>query len=65
MEFTWAFVSMNFSSGFPKVNGKMLVMVMVNQIMLFIIAPIHCSSELAAKLFYKFMVKNLMFHLIL
>ena len=51
---------MDFISGFPKVDDKASIMVVVNRFSkysIFIAAPELCSSEVVADLFYKDMVK--------
>lgn len=61
-------VEVHFISGFPKVDGKASVMVVVDRFSkyaIFIVSPTLCSSEIATELFYKFVVKVLVFHLIL
>ena len=60
LESLWLSVSMNFISGFPKVDDKASIMVVVNRFSkysIFIAAPELCSSEVAADLFYKYVVK--------
>ena len=59
-ERSWLSVSMDFISGFPKVDGKSSIMVVVDRFSkysVFIAAPVLCSSEVAAELFYKHVVK--------
>ena len=56
----WLSISMDFISGFPKVNGKASIMVVVDRFSkyyVFIAAPEICSSEVAADMFYKFVVE--------
>ena len=56
----WLSVSMDFIPGLPKVDGKASIMVIVDMISkysVFIVAPELCSSEVAADLFYKYVVK--------
>ena len=56
LERPWLSVSMDFISGFPKVDGKASIMVVVDRFSkysVFIAAPELCSSEVAAELFYK------------
>ena len=51
---------MDFISGFPKVDGKASIMVVVDRFSkysVFIAAPKLCSSEVAADLYYKYVVK--------
>ena len=59
-ESPWLSVSMDFISGFPKVDGKASIMVIVDRFSkysVFIAAPELCSSEVAAGMFYKNVVK--------
>ena len=59
-ERSWLSVSMDFISGFPKVDGKASIMVVVDRFSKYsvcIAAPELCSSEVAADLFYKYVVK--------
>ena len=54
-EKSWVFVSMDFISGFPKVNGLSLVLVMVNKFLkyaVFITAPHLCIVEQTTELFF-------------
>ncbi|WMV33116.1 hypothetical protein MTR67_026501 [Solanum verrucosum] len=56
----WLSVSMDFIFAFPKVDGMASIMVVVDRFSkysIFIAAPNLCSSEIAAKLFYKYVVK--------
>ncbi|KAH0664069.1 hypothetical protein KY284_029000 [Solanum tuberosum] len=56
----WLSVSMDFISGFPKVDGMASIMVMDDRFLkysIFIVAPNLCSSEIAVELFYKYVVK--------
>ena len=51
---------MDFISGFPKVDAKASIVVVVDRVSkysFFIAAPELCSSEVDADLFYKYMVK--------
>ena len=60
-EHPWASVSMDFISGFPRVDGKASIMVVVDRFSKYgicIAAPTLCSSEIAVELFYKHVVKN-------
>ena len=53
-------VNMDFISGFPKVDGKASIMVVVDRFSkysVFLVAPELCSSEVVADLFYKYLVK--------
>ena len=59
-ETSWLSVSMDFISRFPKIDGKTSIMVVVDRFSKYsvcIAAPELCSSEVAADLFYKYMVK--------
>ena len=61
-ERTWLSLSMDFIFGFPKIDGKASIMVVVDRFskyFVFIAAPRLCSSEIAADLFYKYVVKYL------
>ena len=56
----WLSVSMDFISGFPKVDGKASIMVVVyrfSKYSVFVATPELCSSEIAVDLFYKYVVK--------
>ncbi|KAG6533506.1 hypothetical protein ZIOFF_007381 [Zingiber officinale] len=56
----WVSVSMDFISGFPKVDGMSSIMVVVDRFSkyaIFIAAPSACSSDVAAELFYRHVVK--------
>ncbi|WMV25448.1 hypothetical protein MTR67_018833 [Solanum verrucosum] len=56
----WLSVSMDFISGFPKVDDKASIMVVVDRFLkysVFIAAPNLCSSEISTELFYKYVVK--------
>ncbi|CAL5371561.1 unnamed protein product [Camellia sinensis] len=56
----WVSVSMDFISGLPKVNGMRSVMVVVDRFSkyaVFIPAPHACPADVAADLFYKYVVK--------
>ena len=58
-EWLWLSVSMDFISGFPNVDGKSSIMVVVDRFskyVVFVAAPVLCLSEVAADLFYKYMV---------
>ncbi|XP_015084295.1 uncharacterized protein LOC107027726 [Solanum pennellii] len=60
LEMPWLLVSMDFNFGFPKVDSKASIMVIVDRFskyFVFIVAPELCSSEIAADLFYKYVVK--------
>ena len=51
---------MDFISGFPKVDGKASIMVVVyrfSKYSVFVATPELCSSEIAVDLFYKYVVK--------
>jgi len=53
-------VSMDFIVGFPKVDGMNTIMVVVNRFTkyaVFVVAPMVCTAEVAAELFYRNMVK--------
>ena len=59
-ERSWLSVSMDFIFGFSKVDGKASIMVVVyrfSKYSVFFAAPELCSSEFAADLFYKYVVK--------
>lgn len=56
----WQSVSMDFISGFPKVEGMRSIFVVVDRFSkyaIFIAAPHACPAEVAAGLFHKFVVK--------
>ncbi|KAG6479323.1 hypothetical protein ZIOFF_062786 [Zingiber officinale] len=56
----WVSVSMDFISGFPKVDGMSSIMVVVDRFSkyaIFIAAPSACPSDVAAELFYRHVVK--------
>lgn len=56
----WVCVSMDFITGLPKVDGMRSIMVVVDRFSkyaVFIPAPHECNAEVAADLFYKFVVK--------
>ena len=56
----WVSVSMDFIGGFPKVDGMSSVMVVVDRFSkyaVFIAAPLTCPSDVAATLFYRYVVK--------
>lgn len=56
----WVAISMDFISGFPKVNGTRSIFVVVDRFSkyaVFIPAPHDCTAEVAAELFYKNVVK--------
>ena len=56
----WLSVSMDFISGFPKVDGKESITVVVDRFSkysIFIVARELCSSKVDIDLFYKYMVK--------
>ncbi|KAG6520213.1 hypothetical protein ZIOFF_017251 [Zingiber officinale] len=58
----WVSVSMDFISGFPKVDGMSSIMVVVDRFSkyaIFIAAPSACPSDVAAELFYRHVVKFL------
>lgn len=56
----WVCVSMDFISGLPKVDGIRSIMVVVDcfsKYVVFILTPHKCPVEVAADLFYKYVVK--------
>ncbi|KAG6517981.1 hypothetical protein ZIOFF_021381 [Zingiber officinale] len=56
----WVYVSMDFISGFPKVDDMSSIMVVVDRFSkyaIFIAAPSACPSDVAAELFYRHVVK--------
>lgn len=56
LERPWLSICMAYISGFPKVEGKASIMVVVDKFTkysIFIVAPTLCSSEVAADLSYK------------
>ena len=56
----WISASMDFISGIPKVNGMSSIMVVVDHFskyVVFIPTPHACPTDVAANLFYKYMVK--------
>ncbi|KAG6506194.1 hypothetical protein ZIOFF_031512 [Zingiber officinale] len=56
----WVSVSMDFISGFPKVDGISFIMVVVDRFSkyaIFIAAPSACPSDVAVELFYRHVVK--------
>ncbi|KAG6474774.1 hypothetical protein ZIOFF_068713 [Zingiber officinale] len=56
----WVSVSMDFISGFPKVDDMSSIMVVVDRFStyaIFIVAPSACPSDVAAELFYRHVVK--------
>ncbi|KAG6515906.1 hypothetical protein ZIOFF_026344 [Zingiber officinale] len=56
----WVFVSMDFISGFPKVDDMSSIMVVVGKFSkyaIFIAAPSACPSDVDAELFYRHVVK--------
>ena len=56
----WISVSMDFISGFPKVDGKSSIMVVVDRFSkyaVFMAAPNACPADVATELFYKYVVK--------
>ncbi|KAL0396344.1 UNVERIFIED_CONTAM: Transposon Ty3-I Gag-Pol polyprotein [Sesamum calycinum] len=59
-EVPWQSVSMDFITGFPKVNGMASILVVVNRFSkyrIFIVAPHACPAETAAELFFKNVTK--------
>ena len=60
LERPWISVSMDFVVGFPKVDGMDAVMVIVDRFSkyaVFMATPSVCTAEVAAGLFYKYVVK--------
>ncbi|KAK4403129.1 Transposon Ty3-I Gag-Pol polyprotein [Sesamum angolense] len=59
-EVPWQSISMDFISGFPKVNGMASVLVVVDHFSkygIFIVAPHACPAETATELFFKNVTK--------
>ncbi|KAL0302197.1 UNVERIFIED_CONTAM: Transposon Ty3-I Gag-Pol polyprotein [Sesamum angustifolium] len=59
-EVPWQSISMDFVSGFPKVNGLASVLVVVDRFSkygIFIVAPHACPAETATELFFKNVTK--------